>query len=89
MTKPVFNRDGTPNKELFEQNNVARLAVVTAIKALENAAPQMRDYFLKGTHFFDAAMREHKDRLERLQSVRDEIKLLLDHISQSEKAQPK
>ena len=81
MTFPIVNGTGTPALELVEQNTDVLYAVKAAMEALESAAPQVRDYFQKGMHFYDAALREHKDRLERMRSVRDETQVLLEHIN--------
>ena len=80
MTKPVITSSGTRAQELDEQITDALYAVVVSIENLEIATPHVRDYYPKGMHFYDAALREHKDRLERLKSVRDELKEILDHI---------
>lgn len=78
VTKPTVGRNNY--SELIEQNTDALYAVKAAMEALESAAPQVRDYYLRGMLQYDFALREHKDRLERLRSVRDELQSLLEHI---------
>ena len=80
VTRPAINPGGASARELIKTNSAAHTACEIAIATLEKASPQVGDYYLKGMLQYDFALREHKDRLERLRSVRDELKTLMDYV---------
>lgn len=73
MTIPTVHLNGTSKASLLGQLEDASNALEAAYKALKQAAPNGRDYYLDGPDAITAATAEHMDRLRRLDSVKDEI----------------
>lgn len=72
VTFPVVHLNGSGRSGLYRQYQDAYLALVEALEALQVTAPHGRDYYVRpGT--FEAAQREHLDRLERVQGVMHEV----------------
>lgn len=77
LTAPVVHLNGTSGEELADGYDAAQVALAAAVRALEAASPNARDYYVHADPgAFEAARREHEDRLQRLCSVRDELALL-------------
>lgn len=73
MMVPTVHLNGTSKCELMRQVMGARIALHTAIDALQQACPNGRDYYVQGPDATSKAMTEHRSRLQRLQSVYDEL----------------
>lgn len=77
MTKvlaiPTIHLNGTSREQLQKEILDAARAVNKAISALEAAAPNGRDYYVQSPEAFRLAQTQHRDRLDRLQSVYDEL----------------
>ncbi len=80
LTVPTVHLNGTSKRELQEQAQHAYLAVGSALKALQDAAPHSRDYYPQGIGAYGHAAVEHESRMERLRSVQDELQLLAEHL---------
>jgi hypothetical protein len=76
MQGPLLHLNGTSFDELLGQLTEAGSSVNAAVRALEKAAPNQRDYYPLGPDAWGAAQREHASRLARLLSVRDELEQL-------------
>ena len=76
---PSIHLNGTSKASLIKQYSDAMAALHIAISALQNAAPHTRDYYLQDTEkpgnekTITVALREHYARVDRLQSVLNEL----------------
>ena len=73
MMFPTIHLNGTSGTDLMSQTTDAMLALSAAIKALQNAGPHGRDYYLHGNSAFPRALQEHKDRLTKLAEVQADL----------------
>jgi len=80
---PSVHINGTPYPELFNPVCNAGVAVREAIEALQETAPHGRDYYLQGNEALQKATSEHLARLEKLQSVLQELQDLAEGISEN------
>lgn len=80
MIFPVLHLNGTSREGLMDPIRDACGAVQEAIGALEDAAPNARDYYPLGPDAFETARREHGDRVRRLREVRDELIVIHQHL---------
>ena len=80
MKKPTVHLNGSSGHELLRQNIEARNAVEAAIRLLQEAAPNGRDYYPQGADAWRDAHAEHVDRLKRLQTVSAELQEIIDHV---------
>ncbi len=79
MMFPTIHSNGTDYEALGDQYGEARLAVLRAIKALELAEPNGRDYYPKGPGAFEQARKEHIARVLKLDAVARDLEVLQDH----------
>lgn len=70
---PLVHLNGSSPERLAEGYDHAARALSAAIEALEDAAPNARDYYPKGESAFAEARREHSARVASLRAVRSEI----------------
>ena len=80
---PSIHLNGTSRDKLFEQYSDATAALRVAIKKLEDASPNARDYYLQGPSAYKEAEIQHNARILQLQGVMKEIYAILEHISDS------
>jgi len=73
MRIPSIHMNGTSAESLLESLLEAYSAVNKAVDAVAAAAPNARDYYPQGDNAFVEAREEHRSRLERLQSVQEEL----------------
>lgn len=89
MRVPSLHLNGTSPDQLVEQLANAQRATSDAMLALEQAAPNSRDYYLQGADAFKEAMMEHRVRLNKVSSVHDELTELMilvqDQVDEIEK----
>lgn len=83
MMTPMIHLNGSSRERLLEQQTDAAAALREALEALVEASPNGRDYYPQGSGAVQAAMREHEDRLRRIQSVLCEIEALAEAISEA------
>ena len=81
MRKPTLHLNGSGKGHLAEAYEAAYKALYQAEQAVQNAAPNARDYYPQGDSAFREAQREHTERLLALVRVRKEILELLEHCS--------
>lgn len=81
MIKPTIHMNGSSADVLVEGYAEASSAITTALEKLAAAAPNARDYYPQGDDAFEQARMEHFARLARLQSVRDELAELAEHVA--------
>lgn len=82
MMVPTIHLNGTSREHLSGQARRAAQAVIDAIDAICDAAPNGRDYYVQGDAAFEAARREHLARIERLESVKAELVALWEAIEE-------
>ena len=81
MMVPTIHLNGTSRQELLDGYVVALSAVCDALIAVGKSYPNGRDYYVQGPDATHKAMEEHRSRLERLKSVRDELNTIAEEIS--------
>ena len=81
MMVPTIHLNGSPGERLLDEVREAGNAIDRAIHALADAAPNARDYYPQGADAYQAADAEHRSRLHRLVSVRDELAALSEVIA--------
>lgn len=70
---PTIHLNGTSRSALYKANEKARRSLDDAIRDLVETGPNARDYYPQGAAAFDAAVAQHRSRLERLRAVRNEL----------------
>jgi hypothetical protein len=84
MIKPTIHRNGTGRDQLLEQVLEAGHKVYEALKALEAASPNGRDYYPQGPDAINTAVQEYTVRVYKLKEVWDDLQELAIHISDAE-----
>jgi hypothetical protein len=77
---PTVHLNGTGRAQLVEPLQAAARALRAAIAAVEDAAPNARDYYPQGPGAFERARSEHVARLARLQAVLGELSAVWESI---------
>jgi len=80
MTFPTIHMNGTSRDRLYEEICEVAGTVRAAIRAMESASPNGRDYYPQGPAALPAAAAEHRSRIERLSSVLAELQEIAEHI---------
>jgi hypothetical protein len=83
LTLPTVHLNGTSRQALLDGYTHALAAIQAAQQALQQAAPNGRDYYPQGNHTINRATEEHVDRLRRLESIQRELNALALHVSDS------
>ena len=83
-TFPVIHLNGSGKQNLLDQLGTAAKSLYDSVSALQQAAPHQRDYYINDPDGskFAAAQKEHRDRLDRLSSVLEELQEIAINISQ-------
>lgn len=81
-TIPTVHLNGTSYDGLFEPLCEAGGAIRKAITALQECAPHGRDYYLQGEGALAVATSEHLARVSRLQSVLEELQVVMEGIAE-------
>lgn len=84
MMLPTIHLNGTSKGELMRQLQAASAALLDAIHAMQNAAPNGRDYYPQGDNAIQAATVEHSARITKVEDVRAEIYRLMEHVVDAE-----
>jgi len=79
---PCIHLNGTSSEELLRQNTEVARAVQEAMRALSNAAPNGRDFYVLGNDALKKAQAEHRARWDKLESVYDELLIIIDGIEE-------
>ena len=77
MRTPTIHTNGSSPEHLLKGLKEAYRAVGIAMRALDEAAPNGRDYYPQGHNAVEEATREHQFRAVRLRSVREELEELV------------
>jgi len=80
MIYPTVHLNGTSKAELIDQLCTASSAMADAIKALENASPNARDYYVQGQYAMRDAQDQHARHVNALVQVKNEIDQIAEHI---------
>lgn len=80
MTIPTVHLNGTKGDDLVEQLCDARSALRDAIKALQNAAPNGRDYYPQGPGAINEAIEQHSRWRQSLEDVYRDLGSLAEAI---------
>jgi hypothetical protein len=83
MMKPTVHLNGTSKASLAQQYENAAATLQAAIKALYEAAPNARDYYVQGPDAFNVAAREHAARAQTLAAVLADLQALWEHVEDS------
>jgi len=81
MMTPTVHLNGTGASELLDQVTDAGEAAYELIEALENMAPNGRDYYVQGPSALKKAMAEHQDRIKRVVDLRKELEAIAEAIA--------
>lgn len=73
MHVPTIHPKGTPRDELYGQLRDAVDVLTAALDMMRRAEPVARDYAPQGAGAFEAAHREHVDRVARVESAALEL----------------
>ena len=82
--KPTLHTNGTHPDDLLEAYVAAYRAVGQAIEAVQAASPNGRDYCPQPGDAIGAAIAEQRARLEKLNSVAEEMLALAEHVSDNQ-----
>lgn len=80
LTLPTIHINGTSKQELFDLYFEALDAIATARVALNKASPNGRDYYVQGPLALRQAQSQHADRLQRLETIYDELHAIAEHV---------
>ena len=81
LQKPMVHSNGTSRDALVEQYCDAGAAISKAIRALEAAYPNGRDYYPLGSEALKRATDEHNERIKALVRVREELEALAEYVA--------
>lgn len=81
MIKPTIHLNGTSPEGLYTLVTNALRDIHRALAALDDAAPNERDYYPQGPDAFGGARVEHESRVRRLVEVRKELEEIQEHIA--------
>jgi hypothetical protein len=82
MMIPTVHRNGTGGTALLDQVTNAASAIHDALRAMCDAAPNARDYYVQGEQAFKRAAAEHSERCAIVRKVGEKYMLLADHIDE-------
>lgn len=80
MPLPTIHLNGTSKGELLRQLQDAVIAIGDAEIAVQRACPNGRDYYPQGPDAINAALDEHRARMARLRSVREELEAIAERL---------
>jgi len=73
LSIPTVHLNGTAQAELIEQLSVAAVAVSEAMRALNNASPNGRDYYPQGPAAITKALADHSARIKAMDDIHAEL----------------
>jgi len=73
MRIPTIHLNGTSADALIDQLSEAIDALAVALRRLQDASPNARDYYPQGPHAFTEAQAEHEARWRAIDAVRREL----------------
>lgn len=84
MTLPTVHLNGTSARDLLTQYQRALKSVQAAVDDIAETYPNGRDYYPQGDGVVYVAMQEHRERVDALMLVRDELARIVRHIEGEE-----
>jgi hypothetical protein len=81
---PTVHMNGTSKRALIEDYAASARALHHAINLMAAAAPNGRDYYPQGAEAIRVAMREHQERIIKLQNIVRELEKIGEHIVDQE-----
>lgn len=81
LTLPTVHLNGTSRNSLLDDYIAAMDAIRLAMKALQSAAPNARDYYVQAGDTFCMAQNQHFIRLARLRETLDELNAIAEHVA--------
>lgn len=81
MQLPCIHLNGTSRESLVNDLEGAGNALELAYQALKETAPNGRDYYPLAEGAFGVAVKEHMDRLRRLDAIKTEVDELIRSIA--------
>ena len=81
LTLPTVHINGSSRGGLLEGYIAAMDAIRLAMKALQSAAPNARDYYVQAGDTFCMAQNQHFVRLARLRETLDELNTIAEHVA--------
>lgn len=85
LAVPTVHLNGTSRGMLVKELETAYDALGAAYEAMRECGPNGRDYYPQGPGALERAIRQHFDRLSRVDSVRSELEALIGKISEAGK----
>ncbi len=79
---PTIHLNGDTPERLMDDLLAAGKALRAAMKALQEAAPNSRNYYVQGPDAYGKAAKEHASRQQRVQEVYNEIVEMAEYISE-------
>jgi len=83
LVHPTIHMNGSSRDALMDGYLNARAMLLAAMGALEESHPNGRDYYPQGPDAVQDAMRQHRDRVMRLQAIIVEVEALALILSES------
>lgn len=83
LTLPSIHMNGTSGQELLNQCLDVMRALEAAKKAIQNAVPNARDYYVQGPMAYHAARNEHIARLTAIQGITDQYNTIASHVAET------
>jgi hypothetical protein len=81
MMVPTIHMNGDSRETLLGQCRKANDALWDAINALQEMAPNGRNYYWQGTDALGKAVAEHRERMNGLYAVKKEIENMMEAIA--------
>lgn len=82
MIYPVVHTNGTDPSVLLKNYLDAAAACQEALDLLEACAPNVRDHYVQSTEAMVTASAEHVIRVQKLISIKVELRALAEHVQQ-------
>ena len=73
MTIPTIHMNGTSMESLVADMLIAYTALGDAVSSMKTSGPNGRDYYPQGPDAINQAVKEHWDRIRRVEDVRVEL----------------
>lgn len=80
LEMPIIHLNGTSPKSLADDYEKALRAILKAQDALDETAPNGRDYYPGGDWAFERATKQHRERVDVLARLHDDIAAIYEHI---------
>jgi hypothetical protein len=85
IVTPTVHLNGTSAKALMEGYLKAYRLLIEAGKALQEAAPHGRDYYVQSGNAVNVAIDQHRARLRKIESVIEDLDFICVSISEQRK----